>query len=639
MPANRAELQEQITLARELGDEDAELEALELLDAMPADPGPQSVMDYAGGMAGAINQGLTLGMADELAGGMAAINPMQMGEGYFTGMPERYVQGREGARTLESQFERENPKSAMVGETIGALATGAAAAPRLAAAEALPIFSRAGLLQSAKVGGLEGAAYGYGVGEGGVVDTAQSMVEMGTGGALLGPALETGIGGVAALGGAIKRKLSTTPEDKARTLVSKIFEYEDLDPYQAGEALEQLGPQGILADIGPNLQAATDVIASDVGPARKRASAILESRQMGQQGRIMEAAEGALDVGAGEFMGTVKQMSQQRFERSQPLYQEAFDTPVEITEEMAKLFERPSVKKAMGKVKNIAQEEGIDIGDLDWENPTTKQLDTLKKALDKQIGIKRRAGDPDAGRITRTKNELLNIIDEQNPAYKQARNTWESDTKTMEAADLGRRVLKDDAEETAELIAKMSDTEKEAYTMGAIKAVEDAVQGSADTHNAMRRIVGNPKLRNRLQNAFPDKASFDEFMSVMDREATFAATRAGVGKGSQTDIRSQARKTMGMASEGQGILSMAGDTMRQNYGTAATKAVDKLMKTGTINPEVGAELGNILLGNILLKQGMPKEEVAQLLQKQFQQSTAGMLSTMTGAMVPGILAQ
>lgn len=607
MPLNREEALELAALAREAGDDDAELEALEAIESLGVDgPAPEpSAIDVLGGAAAQINQGLTFGLSDELAGGLAAVNPAQMGSGYFEQMGERYSGARDAARELQSGFSERNPVTAMGLETTGALATGLASAPKLMSMTGLstmPIASKEALGTGAKLGALEGATYGYGIGEG-EGDTLEKMAGGAAIGALAAPAMDIGMKGVGALDDAIMSRIGRTAEDKAKTIVAKTLGYDELGPESASEALEKLGPEGILADLGPNARAITDVVASDAGPARKKALAVLESRQMGQQKRIMSAAEESLGAQPGDFGGSVRQMSMERFEKAQPLYQEAFDTPIEMTPDMARLFDRPSVRSAMGDVEDIAHEEGVLFGGIDWGNPTTQQVDILKKSLDRQIGIKQRSGDADARRITKTKNEILNIVDEQNPVYEAARSSWESDSKAMDAADLGRRILKDDAEETGYLVGQMGQTERDAYTMGAIKAVEDAVQGAGDTHNAMRRIVGNPKLRGRLRNAFESDEQFDSFMRTMESEGVFSETRAGVGKGSQTSIREQARKSMGLTGEGDGVLEMAADaTISPAY--SATKGFKSLLRRSTIDPDVGASVADIMTSGALSEEAM-----------------------------------
>tara|TARA_R110002020_G_scaffold475799_2_gene712484 strand:+ start:817 stop:2751 length:1935 start_codon:yes stop_codon:yes gene_type:complete len=640
MAVTKEELLEQVSLARELGDEDAELEALELLDALPM-PQPQqaqplSAMESVGGAIGQINQSLTFGMADEMAGGMSAINPMAMGEGYFSEMSDRYTQGREGARGLQGQFTEENPNIALLLEAAGAMALGMAAAPKvmgMMGMEALPAMSGQGLLKSSQLGALEGAAYGYGTAEGDAWDTATNMAGYGGAGALLNPAMDATLAGGTGLWNAAKNKWNRTTENKSAAMLGNLLESESITPQGALDEMQTLGPEAILADVGPNLRAAADVLSLDVGAVKKRADAILESRQMGQQDRVMGETAGILGADPSEFMGTVRSMNQARFERAQPLYDEAMNTPVEVTPELAKLFERPSVRSAMKNVKKIAEEEGVDVGDIDWNAPTMQQIDTIKKALDKQVGIKKRGGNDDWRRINTTKNQLLDAIDLQNPSYKEARNTWESDTKTMEAADYGRDIFKNNAEEAAENVAMMTQTERDSYVMGAVKAIEDKVQSTPDTNNAMRKLVSSPALRKKLRTAFPDDGSFEQFMKVMEREGTFSGTRQGIGKGSQTEPRRVARESLGISAEGDSILDMASQGLAQ--GTVGKVGLlGKLMPNrGALDPEVGEQVGNLLT-----QKGLTEEQLMKMISDKQKKSMSARLTPSFGAMAaPGVL--
>ena len=614
---------------------DAEIVAA--IKAQNQEPEPLSLTDSIGGGIGTLNKGIMLGLNDEAAGLMSAINPLSAGDGYLSNMGERYKQGRDDAKGLQSQFDEENPVVSPLLEVGGSLATGALAAPKMLAmsgALAAPTMSLKGISKSSQIGALGGATYGYGVADGDAaghltrkdywdagVDTAKSMGVNAAAGAILSPVTDSLMAAGTSVTRAVKNRVNRTTENQAADLMGEVLAADGVTSQEAYSKLQKLGSEGILADVGPNLTSTADVLAIDIGQVKKKASAILKSRQMGssdgqssQQDRIMDDTAGILNVEPSEFRGTIKSMNNARFERAKPLYEEAEQVPVEVTEKLKSLYKRGSVKRAMKKVKNIADEQGIDLGDIDWNNPTLKQIDTLKQSLDQQVGVKKRAGNNEWKLINNTKNELLEIIDEQNPAYKSARNTWESDTKTMEAADYGRRILREDAEEVAENVANMSSTERDSFVMGAIKAIEDKVSATPDVANTMKRIVGSPALRKKLRNAFPDDESFDEFISTMEREATFSNTRTLVGQGSQTEIRRLARERLGMAAEGKGIVEMSIDGLNQSKVGMVASVLGKL-KRRSLGQDVGEEVGNLLT-----KKGLTEEELQQMLSKKQRQS-------------------
>lgn len=601
---------------------DAEIVAA--IKAQNQEPEPLSLMDSIGGGIGTINKGLMLNVNDRAAGLMSAINPLSAGDGYLSNFRERYTQGRDDARGLQSRFDEENPVASPLLEVGGSLVTGALAAPKMLAmsgALAAPTLSLKGISKNSQIGALSGATYGYGVARGDAADTAQSMGANAAAGAILSPVTDLLMAAGPSLTRAIKNRVNRTTENQAADLMGEVLAADGLTSQEAYSKLQKLGSEGILADVGPNLTGTADVLAIDIGQVKKKSSAILKSRQMGssdgqssQQDRIMDDTAGILGVEPSEFRGTIKSMNNARLEKAKPLYEEAEQVPVEMTEELKSLFKRGSVKRAMKKVKNIADEQGIDLGDINWNNPTLKQIDTLKQSLDQQVGVKKRAGNNEWRLINNTKNELLGIIDAQNPAYKRARNTWESDTKTMEAADYGRRILREDAEEVAENVANMSTTERDSFVMGAIKAIEDKVLATPDVANAMKRIVGSPALRKKLRNAFPDDESFDEFISTMEREATFSNTQALVGQGSQTEIRRLARERLGMAAEGKGIVEMTVDGLNQSKVGMVASAYQKL-KRRSLGQDVGEEVGNLLT-----KKGLTKEELQQMLSQKQRQS-------------------
>src|SRR5699024_457261 len=143
---------------------------------------------------------------------------------------------------------------------------------------------------------------------------------------------------------------------------------------------------------------------------------LMNLRQAGQQDRLLQAAEVASGQRAGNFQQARQALIQGRKAASAPLYEEAFRTGIQETPELAELMTRPAMRSAMSRATKMAADEGLDAsGNL------MVRLHYAKMRLDDMIGQAKRAGGNNQVRIlTGLKNELLDQMDGQSPAYKQA---------------------------------------------------------------------------------------------------------------------------------------------------------------------------------------------------------------------------
>lgn len=116
-------------------------------------------------------QGSTFGLADEIHGVMGAINPY-----------DTYEAARDRSRGYVDAARRDHPGYAYGGEIAGAVAV-----PVGAGAGGASLASRAG--RGALVGGLQGAAYGFGSAEGGLQNRLAGAGYAGAGGAAIGAAV------------------------------------------------------------------------------------------------------------------------------------------------------------------------------------------------------------------------------------------------------------------------------------------------------------------------------------------------------------------------------------------------------------------------------------------------------------------
>ena len=177
---------------------------------------------------------------------------------------------------------------------------------------------------------------------------------------------------------------------------------------------------------------------------------------------------------------------------------------------------------------------------------TITDLDYAKRALDDKIGAALRQGKKDDARIyLELKEELLDLADTMNPAYKAARDTYSEFSSVMTAAKLGREALTEDSEILARQIKKMSDPEKEAFRLGAADAIRKRLNEGGETHNNAAKLLRSPEFKQRVATAFPDENAFNAFKRQLQAEASFVTTRQNSLYGPQTARRLTIAKAVG----------------------------------------------------------------------------------------------
>jgi hypothetical protein len=169
---------------------------------------------------------------------------------------------------------------------------------------------------------------------------------------------------------------------------------------------------------------------------------------------------------------------------------------------------------------------------LDW-----RTLDLTKQAMDDMIreGKVQGIGANDQAATKGFLTRYVAKLDSLNPDYAPARAAFAGPAKLLDAIDAGRAYMGEDAPAIASAMGKMSPSEQEAFRVGALQAERDRLGGVPVTHNAaMRAGVNTPNRLAKLQQLFPDQATYGRYVDMLQNENTMFGTRARVLNGSLT---------------------------------------------------------------------------------------------------------
>lgn len=489
-----------------------------------------------------ISQGATLGFSDEIASGVKATLVAPFSPDSWRDIYEdQLITERANLNASRS----ENPVISTVGEVAGGVTSGVGAARTAGKYISQQAISRIpALARLMGLGAAGGATYGAGSAEEG-----ERMQGAAVGGATGAVAAPVGAGAVNVAGRIgrqllppLNRVLSNSPKTQAVRNVITALEADDLSPADALRRLDELGPDAVLADVGENIAATARGASGQQGRARSIASSFLRDRQQGQSQRLMQgAAEGVTDS-AGAFdpndfrKGFLSFMTRRQSD-SAPLYEQAFSSPLQVTETLQALLERPAMKSAMRRGARYLQNEGGGAGHV-------RLLDYAKQALDDDIGTAIRAGNRNQARIlTRLKRDFLDEIDTQlgngnpeNSVYRQAREMYAGEAQLRDAAEMGTSIFKrsTDLDATELALEAMTASEKDTFRAGVLRGLVDMIESSADNRNTAAQVIRSPRARQAVRLAFDSDEAFERFMRTAESESVFSQTRNTVLSGSRT---------------------------------------------------------------------------------------------------------
>ena len=150
----------------------------------------------------------------------------------------------------------------------------------------------------------------------------------------------------------------------------------------------------------------------------------------------------------------------------------------------------------------------------------------------------------------KAKNVLLEAMSPKGSFYDRARQIYSDESLISDAAEAGRDLFKPsiDVEELLEQFERFSEAERDAYLLGAAKAIRGklmgVVGGLPGQQASVARIARTPELRERLRAAFPDEDAYEEFMDIVAREQTFQDTATSVLRQSATYGRQAASRDL-----------------------------------------------------------------------------------------------
>jgi hypothetical protein len=163
--------------------------------------------------------------------------------------------------------------------------------------------------------------------------------------------------------------------------------------------------------------------------------------------------------------------------------------------------------------KNLQTEYGIkDITDA----PLMPLIDAWKKAADDLVGSNIRNGSKNTARtISQARDSVLDVVRQKNPAL----SAWAGKSKYLDAIEEGKGILgKVGADELRANLAKLGDSEKEGFRLGAVSSIISKMRGDPAKLADLTKYLRSPEVRDKVAAIMPSKAAADAWKRRLDFE-------------------------------------------------------------------------------------------------------------------------
>lgn len=578
--------------------------------------------------------GPTFGFFDELAGAISApVKAIQQG----IPLGEAYRQGRDIVRGAAESYEKESPYLAAGGQLAASLPLaaggmlaqgvrqlGKAVMPAItsAAPSVAPSIQAAGrFMTSAPAAGqvmglgqrtaqAAGAGFGYGA-LGGIgastsdnpldvlSDAAKSAALGGALGAATQPAMSVlGAGGRQVMARVSPTAAGTYAQQKvAEALIRDVPE--DLASSALNRAqtrLTRLGPEARIADVGgKSTRNLLDVQATLPGTTTEAVERAIRERQAGRAGRLMTAADTSLGTQGAQYLSKIDDFTNQRYIESRPYYAAVDKATTKVNDAVADVLSKSqAVQREAEVLYRTKTGQAIDLSQLQpGQTVPMNVLDSLKQSLyDAATSLRQSGNAAQANAYDDVRLKLIGELEKQSPkiggqsAYTMALKTWAGPSQMMEAAEVGRKVMRGDILDVQQATKGLSPSEIDAFRIGALQALRQAT-GTESGQTSLLKMWKEPATQDRLKAAFGN--DYRTFAAAVAKEARLKGLESA-GRGSQTAARLAGTADLEIAPLGQAVAA-ASTGSPTGIIAAATNLANQ-----TRTPEaVRNEIGRILL--------------------------------------------
>lgn len=540
-----------------------------------------------------------------------------------------FGQGRatQGVRALSAAMDREKPGQStalqLAGAIAGSIPMAMAAVPAIKAAAPVGRLKRVGLglLGGAGAGATEGAIYGSGVGEG--EERVENAIEQAKIGGALGGLLGTAAPLFADLTDAAVKALKNTDTSQiakrfgiSRQAAAVVKQHVDAgDTVAAQRALQLAGDDAMLGEATRGAQSLLDATSAMGGRSEQVVQDAIEARVGRGNAAFRAVSDDVLGAPPQGMRSAAEEISQRTGPQRKAAYDAFYNTPINYAGPEGRAIEgalarmpKRILKQAIDGANEQMIADGIpnmqimaqiaDDGKVSFkEMPNTRQLDALKRQLDKLTAR------DEFGRITAEgllPQQLSGLIRQATidatggpgGTYAKALAVGGDKIAEDQALRIGGAILRptttrDDVIRAMQNASTDTRNSAKVGIRNAINEAMDNVKTVASDRNVDAREV-NKAINDLSSKAMRDKIRIvlgkneaDRYFQEIDRLSSGLNLRAAVSENSRTARRARVQGTIGDVTAPNAL-----DTLKSGEPLEATKRVVQLLTEET--PEARA---------------------------------------------------
>lgn len=574
---------------------------------------------YVGAARAFFGQGLGMGWGDE-------------GEAWLRSKLGRqpYEKALKQIRQEYAQYSQESPFTSGAMEFAGGMAPAVGmmlmpgAQPAAVAQAQRSTIGALGRL--AALGGATGAVAGAGSAEEG--GRLGGAITGGTLGAAIGTGTPVAIRGAKGAGQWLRERLAPTESviaQRAGQKMTAAMKESDLTPQQIEQMMAKdraMGVPSTVANVDSAMADLAEAVAQRTGKGTRKVEKAITQQKTGTRERTYQQVQKGLQPG--DYYADEANLVKDLRDKAKTVYDEAYAWGDVDDPRIVEALKNPKFQQFFEKARSIADTEaqaaklrgedpskyalpeiykpsgkftpsGAEILEL-TKLPDVRTLDYIKRGIDATIdsGFKGQGmSTAEASALRDLRKVFVNAIDENVPAYRDARKAYAGDMEVIDAMRAGMQDFKKlDHEQVIKLVSGMGNAEKEAFRTGVARSIYGDIMGSAQNRNAASNIINSPETADKLQPLFDDPAHFRLFKSALEREAQLFQQANKILGGSQTAKRQAMADSL---DEGPGLGQAVVQGALGNFGTALSGLVTRFANSATITPQVADKLADMLM--------------------------------------------
>lgn len=372
----------------------------------------------------------------------------------------------------------------------------------------------------------------------------------------------------------------------ARSLIVRALKDDRVPLNEVGARMREIGPDTVLADLGPRLQGQAQAIATMPGPGQKTIVDALRMRAAGRDSRVMGDVDSTL--GPAPIPSVVKAGIREGQDTLSPYYTRALEgasrvdtAPIALVLDSAVVNLRGAAQGAAKKVRDMLNVVGTK--ELD---PSPATLLETRKAIDGMMGTET---DTNAlGFLGEIRKQVDEMLGQSAPGVKELDAMFSELARQKEGFDTGTQILR-----TGPEAAHPSDVVEQMLTgsvpkglgvgpsavpfrlsQGARADIDRLFGTKANDLQALKQAVGGEGDWNRAKLAavFGEEKA-DQLLAIITREMRYKALEDDALGGSRTQkLKAAQDEIQGPASKGPGVVQ---SVLNIQPGTAAATAADR----------------------------------------------------------------